>query len=107
MSRELFLAWYYRSEVGGYMSTNGYDSAFEQATNERGEVRIEIERLLTRGEMLDKLLECLAPFISTPGSFHESVPAALAEEQHSHDHQQHPEHQEHHEYQEHHEHHQG
>ena len=95
------------------MPTNGYDSAFEQATNERGEVRIEIERLLTRGEMLDKLLECLAPFISTPGSVHESVPAAHAEEQHSHDHQQHhehqehSEHQEHHEYQEHHEHHQG
>jgi hypothetical protein len=48
------------------MAQNGYDGAFEQATNERAEIRIEIERLLNRGEMLDKLLECLAPFVSSP-----------------------------------------
>ena len=48
------------------MSLNGYDSAFEQATNDRAEIRMEIERLLNRGEMLDKLLECLAPFVSSP-----------------------------------------
>jgi len=48
------------------MSTNSYDSAFEQASNDRVEVRVAIEKLLTRGEMLDKLLECLAPFVSSP-----------------------------------------
>lgn len=48
------------------MTLNSYDSAFEQATNERAEIRIEIEKLLNRGEMLDKLLECLAPFVSSP-----------------------------------------
>jgi hypothetical protein len=49
------------------MSLNVYDSAFAQATEERAEVRLKIEQLLTRGEMLDKLLETLSPFVSTPG----------------------------------------
>lgn len=49
------------------MSMNGYDSAFAQATEERADVRLKIEQLLTRGEMLDRLLETLAPFVSTPG----------------------------------------
>ena len=48
------------------MPTNSYDSAFEQASNDRVEIRVAIEKLLTRGEMLDKLLECLAPFVSSP-----------------------------------------
>lgn len=48
------------------MPTNSYDSAFEQASNDRVEVRIAIEKLLTRGEMLDKLLESLAPFVTSP-----------------------------------------
>ncbi|MGO9438542.1 MAG: hypothetical protein ACLPH3_15300 [Terracidiphilus sp.] len=48
------------------MPTNSYDTAFEQASNDRVEVRVAIEKLLTRGEMLDKLLECLAPFVSSP-----------------------------------------
>ena len=48
------------------MPTNSYDVAFEQASNDRVEVRVAIEKLLTRGEMLDKLLEfsraiCLQP----------------------------------------------
>ena len=47
------------------MPTNSYDSAFEQATR-TSEIRVEIEKLLTRGEMLEKLLECLAPFVSSP-----------------------------------------
>ncbi len=73
------------------MTLNGYDSAFEQATNERAEIRIEIERLLTRGEMLDKLLECLAPFVSSPQAVEApSEPAAEA-----------PQVEEHHERQEH------
>ncbi|HTA78387.1 MAG TPA: hypothetical protein VK720_02520 [Terracidiphilus sp.] len=50
------------------MPTNSYDSAFEQASNDRVEVRIAIEKLLTRGEMLDKLLESLAPFVTSPKS---------------------------------------
>jgi hypothetical protein len=54
------------------MSANSYDSAFEQASNDRVEVRVAIEKLLTRGEMLDKLLECLAPFVSSPKSVGES-----------------------------------
>ena len=48
------------------MSLNGYDSAFAQATQERADIRTQIERLLTRGELLDKLMETLAPFVSTP-----------------------------------------
>lgn len=48
------------------MSQNGYDNAFAQATEERADLRVKIEQLLTRGEMLDKLLECLAPFVSSP-----------------------------------------
>ncbi len=78
------------------MSITGYDSAFEQATNERAEIRIEIEKLLNRGELLDKLLECLSPFVSSPKAVSDS---------HEPVHQQHD--QEHHEHQEHLEHHQG
>jgi hypothetical protein len=48
------------------MPTNSYDVAFEQASNDRVEVRVAIEKLLTRGEMLDKLLESLAPFVTSP-----------------------------------------
>jgi hypothetical protein len=54
------------------ISMNSYDSAFEQASNDRVEVRVAIEKLLTRGEMLDKLLECLAPFVSSPKAVGES-----------------------------------
>ena len=50
------------------MPTNSYDVAFEQASNDRVEVRVAIEKLLTRGEMLDKLLESLAPFVTSPKS---------------------------------------
>jgi hypothetical protein len=57
------------------MSTNSYDSAFEQASNDRVEIRVAIEKLLTRGEMLDKLLECLAPFVSSPKSVGETEAA--------------------------------
>ncbi len=78
------------------MSLNGYDSAFEQGTNERAAIRIEIERLLTRGEMLDKLLECLAPFVSSP------QPVEAAHESHTEEHHEHQEHHEYHEHQEHH-----
>ena len=75
------------------MSLNGYDSAFEQATNERAEVRMEIERLLNRGELLDKLLESLAPFVSSPEPVEAPVEAAPTEQ-----------HFEEHHYEEHHEH---
>ncbi len=68
------------------MPTNSYDSAFEQASNDRVEVRVAIEKLLTRGEMLDKLLECLAPFVSSPKQVGESE---LVSE--SHDHESHHE----------------
>lgn len=70
------------------MTLNGYDSAFEQATNERAEIRMEIERLLNRGEALDKLLECLAPFVSSPQAVE-----APAEAQHVEEHHEHQEHQ--------------
>jgi hypothetical protein len=73
------------------MTLNGYDSAFEQATNERAEIRMEIERLLNRGEMLDKLLECLAPFVSSPQAV--EAPPAHAETQHVEEHHEHQEHQ--------------
>ncbi|HZB89105.1 MAG TPA: hypothetical protein VE291_10635 [Terracidiphilus sp.] len=71
------------------MSLNGYDGAFELATNERAEIRLEIERLLNRGEMLDKLLECLAPFVSSPEPV-EAAEESRSEqhhEQHEHEHQ--------------------
>lgn len=56
---------------------NSYDSAFEQASNDRVEVRVAIEKLLTRGEMLDKLLECLAPFVSSPKAVGEQEPSSV------------------------------
>jgi hypothetical protein len=65
------------------MPTNSYDSAFEQASNDRVEVRVAIEKLLTRGEMLDKLLECLAPFVSSPKSVGESESVHDGHEHHS------------------------
>jgi hypothetical protein len=71
------------------MSTNSYDSAFEQASNDRVEVRVAIEKLLTRGEMLDKLLECLAPFVSSPKPVGESEAAHESHEHHSEEHQSH------------------
>jgi hypothetical protein len=58
------------------MTTNSYDSAFEQASNDRVEVRVAIEKLLTRGEMLDKLLESLAPFVSSPKAVGETETAS-------------------------------
>jgi hypothetical protein len=74
------------------MSTNSYDSAFEQASNDRVEIRVAIEKLLTRGEMLDKLLECLAPFVSSPKAVGESnavspehMHEGHSEESHAHD----------------------
>ncbi|HEX3892384.1 MAG TPA: hypothetical protein VHW46_07410 [Terracidiphilus sp.] len=66
------------------MPTNSYDSAFEQASNDRVEVRVAIEKLLTRGEMLDKLLETLAPFVSSPKPVGESE---MATESHDHHHE--------------------
>ncbi len=71
------------------MSQNGYDGAFAQATEERADIRIKIEQLLTRGEMLDKLLECLAPFVSSPqpaegAGSHESGEPAHHHEEHQH-----------------------
>jgi hypothetical protein len=77
------------------MSLNGYDGAFEQATNERAEVRMEIERLLNRGELLDKLLESLAPFVTSPDPVEAQAEAAPAEQHHE-EHQEHHEHQEYH-----------
>jgi hypothetical protein len=65
-------------------SMNSYDSAFEQASNDRVEVRVAIEKLLTRGEMLDKLLECLAPFVTSPKAVGESEPLSA-----SHGHEEH------------------
>jgi hypothetical protein len=76
------------------MSTNGYNSAFEQATEERAEIRVKIEQLLTRGELLDKLLECLEPFISVPKPAEESncAPAEMAVAGHQEEHHEHHEH---------------
>ena len=62
------------------MPTNSYDVAFEQASNDRVEVRVAIEKLLTRGEMLDKLLESLAPFVSSPKPVAESDTVADSHE---------------------------
>jgi hypothetical protein len=63
------------------MPTNSYDVAFEQASNDRVEVRVAIEKLLTRGEMLDKLLESLAPFVSSPKPVGEPEVGSEAHEQ--------------------------
>jgi hypothetical protein len=71
------------------MPTNSYDSAFEQASNDRVEVRIAIEKLLTRGEMLDKLLESLAPFVSSPKAVGETE---TANEDHPHHSEESPAH---------------
>jgi hypothetical protein len=73
------------------MSMNSYDSAFEQASNDRVEVRVAIEKLLTRGEMLDKLLESLAPFVTSPKAVGEteSVPVGQT---HAEDHHESPVH---------------
>ena len=65
------------------MPTNSYDVAFEQASNDRVEVRVAIEKLLTRGEMLDKLLESLAPFVSSPKAVGESDAIAESHEHHA------------------------
>lgn len=74
------------------MSQNGYDGAFAQATEERADIRIKIEQLLTRGEMLDKLLECLAPFVSSPqpaegAASHEGGEPSHHQEHHHEEHQ--------------------
>jgi len=69
------------------MPTNSYDSAFEQASNDRVEIRVAIEKLLTRGEMLDKLLECLAPFVSSPKPVGEPEHAAESHSEESHAHE--------------------
>lgn len=79
------------------MSENGYNTAFAQATEERAEIRLKIEQLLTRGEMLDKLLECLAPFVSSPDPVEGAEPSS---------HDGGSSHDEHHHREEHH-HHQG
>jgi len=65
------------------MPANSYDVAFEQASNDRVEVRVAIEKLLTRGEMLDKLLESLAPFVSSPKPVGESDSLAESHEHHA------------------------
>jgi hypothetical protein len=78
------------------MSQNGYDSAFAQATEERADIRLKIEQLLTRGEMLDKLLECLAPFVTSPEPVEGSTPVSHQEEPvHHEEHRHHEEHQHH------------
>ena len=81
------------------MSMNGYDNAFAQATEERADIRIKIEQLLTRGEMLDKLLECLAPFVTSPQPVEAAAPQsnnepqAHSEEHNHHSHEEHVHHQ--------------
>ena len=78
------------------MSQNGYDGAFAQATEERADIRIKIEQLLTRGEMLDKLLECLAPFVSSPQPAEGAAPGSqddAASSQHQEHHQEEHQHQ--------------
>lgn len=77
------------------MSMNGYDSAFAQATEERADIRIKIEQLLTRGETLDKLLECLAPFVTSPQPVEAPAPQsheAIHAHSEEHNHQSHQEH---------------
>jgi hypothetical protein len=77
---------------------NGYDSAFAQATEERADIRLKIEQLLMRGEMLDKLLECLAPFVTSPKPVEESAPHSDygADQGHAEEHHSHEEHAHHH-----------
>ena len=74
------------------MSLSGYEIAFELATSERSELRNEIERLLKRGEMLDKLLECLTPFVSNPASAGEAHAAQDPSTEHQVEQKEHQEH---------------
>jgi hypothetical protein len=55
------------------MPTNGYDIAFEQAVEERAEIRATLEQLQTRGQMIDQLLQCLAPFVSIHEPFEDAA----------------------------------
>lgn len=45
------------------MSPNGYQIAFEEATNERREIQVKIQQLRTRDALIEKLLDSLAPLI--------------------------------------------
>ncbi len=45
------------------MTINGYELALEQAKNEHSEIRVKIDELLGRSEMIEKLLECLKALV--------------------------------------------
>jgi hypothetical protein len=45
------------------MTINGYELALEQAKNEHSEIRVKIDELLSRSEMIEKLLECLKALV--------------------------------------------
>jgi hypothetical protein len=62
------------------MTINGYELALEQAKNEHGEIRVKIDELLGRSEMIEKLLECLKALVPQ----HESIEMPInAPEHHS------------------------
>ncbi len=62
------------------MTINGYELALEQAKNEHSEIRVKIDELLGRSEMIEKLLECLKVLVPQ----HEAIEMPItANENHS------------------------
>ncbi len=59
------------------MSTNCYEIAFEHATNEIAEIEAQIERLTSRKELLEKLLEPLKLLVRESDSA--AIPAWVSE----------------------------
>ena len=70
------------------MSDNIYDSAFEKANTDRAGIRAEIEKLMARGDKLDKLIDCLKEFVSEHATVASAAPDSHGHD-HAHDHQEH------------------
>ena len=60
------------------MTINGYELALEQAKNEHSEIRVKIDELLARSEMIEKLLECFKALVPQ----HETSEMAMNSSEH-------------------------
>ena len=60
------------------MTINGYELALEQAKNEHSEIRVKIDELLGRSEMIEKLLECLKALVPQ----HEAIEMPITANEH-------------------------
>ena len=72
------------------MQNDYYVLAHEQASRERADLRIQIEKLLARDAKLEKLVDCLKEFLP------EAVPAEMHAESHNGHHHEHNGEHEHH-----------